>query len=427
MTESADTEAELVRLVDAFARRICPAVLEQHAQNSVCSALGIWLLLAACAAVPSREDRAELEEALGCSSAEATDLLARFWESPPRALRAAMALWMRSADRSTPVVEWSASLPAAIERGPTPSQQEADAWVTRQTGGLITCFPVEVTPLDRLVLVSALATKVSWAEYFCLEPAPVYLRQSSPWQRQVTQVLVDYVPSPFTMVATTEAAGVVAAHFALGAEDLGVLSVAAGPTIPRQQVFEAAHELARQFRNDTVSAARVSLFDLPVGDGDSWQIAEEEIPAREEGWHEERIEYTVLPTWRSESELDLTASTLFGAEPALAALLALIGSSPEGDIPKAAQSAVASFTPTGFEAGVASALGIELGDTGWQTPTHRGLRRRGRLYFDHPYAAIALAGTASDFRRTRAGHSDSFCLPIFSAWIETPVQPERSS
>jgi hypothetical protein len=277
------------------------------------------------------------------------------------------------------------------------------------------------------VLASALATKVSWENHFGVEAALDHLRQSSPWRGQVTQALVEHVRSPLTMLASTEAAGVVAVHFAQATEDLGVLSVAAAPTADRQQVFEAAYELARRCRNDTMPLARESLFDLPVGDGHSWQITEEAVPAYEEGSRKEGIEYVVLPAWRSESELDLKASALFGAEPALAALLGLLDPSPQGDRTVATQSVVASFTPKGFEAAAASIFDIEIGEMDTRPPTHQGLQRRARLYFDHPYAAIALAGTSSDFRRARAGHTDRFCLPLFSAWIETPGEPGAPS
>jgi serine protease inhibitor len=264
-SNSANREADIVGLVDAFARRICPAVVDQHKQNSVCSALGIWLLLAACAPVSSGEDRERIEEALGCTASRAADLLGRFYRAPPTAVCTAVALWIRSTDRTTSMVEWSASLPAEIQRGPIPSQVQGDAWVNRMTEGLINRMPIELSPMTRLVLVSALATKVSWVNAFAVESAHAHLRRSSPWQVQVAKVLVDYQPSRLTMLAETEAAGLVAVHFAEAAEDLGVLSVIASPSASRQRVFEAAHELAQRCRNDTLPAARRSLFDLPVG------------------------------------------------------------------------------------------------------------------------------------------------------------------
>jgi hypothetical protein len=111
----------------------------------VCAPLGAWLLLAACASGTAGAERVALEEALGCSASQAAELLAGFLDAPPVALRSAMALWVRRVDRSTPLVTWSATLPAAIARGPVPSQGDADAWVNRHTEGLLTRFPVDVS------------------------------------------------------------------------------------------------------------------------------------------------------------------------------------------------------------------------------------------------------------------------------------------
>jgi hypothetical protein len=419
----ASSETDIVRLIDGYARKIGPAVLEQHGGNSVCSPLGVWLLLAACVTAASDPQRSALEDALGCPAARAAELLAAFLDAPPSALHTAMALWVRSRDRSTPLVEWSASLPAVIERGPLPSQEVADAWTERATEGLITQAPIQISEDSRVVLTSVLATKVSWEDKFAVEPANEHLRATSSWRGRVERIMVDYQPSPLLMLANTESAGIVAVHFALAKEDLGVLSVAADPGVGRPQVFEAAYELARRCRSDTAGQAKVSLFDLPLGEGASWVISEREVATYEEGARSEEIEYTVLPAWRTESNLDLKHSLLFGAHPALGALLELIGPSPQGDETVAAQSAVASFTPLGFDAAAISMLGIEIGESG-SGPTERGLRRRARLYFDHPYAALAVAGTPADFRRARAGHTDLFCLPLFSAWIETPHEPD---
>jgi hypothetical protein len=423
MVTKASPEADIVGLVDAYARRISPAVLHQHAGASVCSPLGVWLLLAACATATSEHERPALEEALGCPTSQAAALLAGFLEVPPAALRTAIALWVRSADRTTPLVEWSASLPPAVERGPIPPQAAADAWTEQQTQGLIAHFPAQLNRFSRLVLASILSTKVSWKTPFAVEAAAKHLRPSSPWNGQIEEVLLDYDygGDDLTMLADTEAAGVVAVHFAQALEDLGVLSVAADPAVDRQQVFEAAYELARRCRNDTLGLARRSLFDLPVGEGASWLITEREVPTDEPDARLEEFEYVVLPAWKSESVLNLKASALFGAHPALDALLGLIGPSPEGDVTEAVQSAVASFTPTGFEAAAVSAFAIS---TSRLVPTHRGVERRARLLFDHPFVAIALAGSQSDFLRARARHTDVFCLPLFSAWVETPEEPD---
>jgi hypothetical protein len=337
-------------------------------------------------------------------------------------LRSAIALWVRSADLTTPLVEWSASLPSVIERGPIPSQDVADAWTESKSEGLIQRLPVKLSEACRLVLASVLATKVTWEDPFAVEQAADHLRVSSAWHGQLSQVMLDFGGSRLTMLAETDCAGLVAVHFAQAHEDLAVLSVAADPDVGRQQVFDAAYELSNKCRNDTLGLAKVSLFDLPLGEGSSWVISEHEVAAYEEGDQRERIEYALLPAWRSESRLDLKASPLFGARPALDAFFGLIGTSPGGDGTVAVQSTVASFTPKGFDAASASLMYLEVGSTG--EPTHRGLERRARLHFDHPFAAVALAGSSSDFERARAGHSDLFCLPLFSAWIETPGEPE---
>jgi hypothetical protein len=78
MVTKAAPETDIVSLVDTYARRICSGVLEQHATDSVSSPLGIWLLLAACAAASAESERPALEEALGCSTSKAAVLLAGF-------------------------------------------------------------------------------------------------------------------------------------------------------------------------------------------------------------------------------------------------------------------------------------------------------------------------------------------------------------
>jgi hypothetical protein len=424
--ELASSHTSLASLIDGYSRRVCGAVLEQHEANSISSPLGIWLVLAACATAATAEDRRELEAALGCSSLQATDLLVRFLEDPPPALRSGLALWVRIAEATPALAQWSATLPTQVERGDIPSQVAADAWADRHTLGLIKRFPSQLTHLTRLVLSSVLATKVSWQEPFEVVPAQDHLRPSSPWRNRVGQVLLDRrFRRPPMMLATTEAAGVVAVHFALAVEDLAVLSVAADPDVDRRLALEAAYEIARLCREDGLNSAGCSLFDLPVGSGHSWEITEREVLTGKSGERSEQIESAVLATWHAESELKLQASEAFGIRPAVSALFRLIGPDPRGDEVEAIQAAVASFTPTGFEAAAISTVTL-TGSTGTSQP-EKGLLRTARLYFDHPYAAVALAGGKSDFTRARAGHTELFCLPLFSAWVSTPHDPEASS
>jgi len=421
VTSPTGAQRSLASLIDSYCRRSCRSVLDQHQASSVSSPLGIWLLLAACATAASGDSQRAIEDALGCPAAEATTHLSRFLEAPPPALHSALALWVRSADRTSPLVDWSSTLPPQVARGPIPSQTEADAWADRHTMGLIDRFPIEITPRTRLVLASALATKVTWPEPLEVVPAAEHVRDSSPWVDRVENVLLDRSPVVPLMLARTDAAGVVAVHFAVATEDLAVVSVAADPTLDRAVAFEAAYEIAQRCRDDDLAGARCSLFDLPVGEGHSWQITEEEVRSYTAGERAEEIESAVLAAWSVRGDLDLKTGG-FGIEPALDALLGLIGPSPLGDESEAIQSAIASYTPTGFEAAAIDVLSLRT--RGTRRPLETGLERRARLIFDHPYAAVALAGTTSDFKRARVGHTDMFCLPLFSVWVAEPGEPE---
>jgi hypothetical protein len=131
-----------------------------------------------------------------------------------------------------------------------------------------------------------------------------------------------------------------------------------------------------------------------------------------------------LVDWSIHSELDLQGSERFGVSPALDALLGLIGPHERGDAYEAVQSAVASYSAKGFEAAAISAFGLV--GASMTMRKERGLCRTARLFFDHPYVAIALAGRPSDFTRQRAGHTELFGLPLFSAWVAEPREPVES-
>src|ERR1022692_1302295 len=142
----------LAELVDAYARRICPAVLAQHDGASVSSPLGVWLLLAVCVSEARGEDRDELERVLGCPAVEASELLRAFISAPPPALKAAIAVWVRAVDATETVAGWVRSLPASIESGYMPTQPEADSWAEQNTDSLIRRFPTSIDARTRIVL-----------------------------------------------------------------------------------------------------------------------------------------------------------------------------------------------------------------------------------------------------------------------------------
>jgi hypothetical protein len=290
--------------------------------------------------------------------------------------------------------------------------------------GLIKRCPLALDASVRIALVCALATKVAWERPFAVVPAGEALGESSPWRGRVQRLLVqrlldDSLLPEYAMLARTRAAGLVAVHLAVAREDLTVISVSADRGVRRAAVLDAAHELAAPAFTDPESIA-CSLFQLPLGTGHSWQIDEREAATYRAGERVERIAAVSLPAWRAQSDHDLKASDLFGCVPALETLRAVIGPC-AGDLTEAKQAVVASFARYGFEAAAVSGFGVlmsgpsELGQT--------GIERVASLRFDHPFAAVAIAGRPA--RSRYQPHSAFSGLPPFGAWIAEPLEVEE--
>ncbi len=414
-----------VSLVGAYARRVSASVLDQQRDGSVSSALGVWLLLAACASAAQGADRAALEEALGCSAEEASDLLSALMADPPPALHAAIALWVAVCDATDALSAWTRGLPDTVESGFMPSQAEADAWADRETAGLIRKFPVKIDKYTRVVLASALATKVKWEVPFDVMPAEGHLGRSSPWRGTVARLLWDSSPSGHAEIAQTDAAGVVAVHCAVAHDDLTVVSVSGAPDVDRASLLAAADEVASSVCTEWGRGA-CSLFDLPLGAGHSWEISEHEVHVFVPEPHLERITGVALPAWRAEGELDLMRSPAFGTAPAIETLRELIGPRPN-DETGAKQVAAATFGRYGFEAAAVTTFTAIASAA--RPPQGQAIERRAVLRFDHPYAAVAIAGRPAGARQGTSRDSpppvSPFTgLPLFSAWVHQPVEPE---
>lgn len=433
--EAVGSVGRLAELVTAYARRGLPAVLEQQPGASVWSALGVWLLLAACAGA-ARGPRAAhgphaaaLEEALGCSCDEAAELLAAFLADRPSAVRVAIAVWVAAGESAPELAEWRAHLPADVESGAMPSREEADAWVKRETLGLIRSLPVSVDELTRVVLASALATRVSWEEPFGVVAAEQGLGESSPWRGSVSRLLYDDHPDGRALIARTERAGEVAVHLAVAQEDLTVVSVSARPDLRRAHVLAAAHTVALALAGREVAELACSLYDLPLGAGHSWDISECEVPVFAPEPRLERIAGAALPAWYIAQRLALEESPRFGTAPALEALLALVGPR-RTDLTTAVQTAAASFTRYGFEAAAATTFAASASAA--RLPTQRATERSAVLRFDHPHAVVAVAGRLSVAGGAAGGAAEAASppgsawagLPVFTAWVDEPDEPE---
>src|SRR5690242_8386787 len=262
MAGSAIRAERLAGLIDGYSRRTYSSVVEQQDGGLVYSGLGAWLLLAACVSGASGDTRASLENALGCSADDASELLSAFMADTPSAAHAAIAIWVRAVDATEALAEWVRGLPPSVQSGFMPTQAEAHAWADRETFGLIKKFPIDIDALTRVVLASALATKVSWQTPFDVAAVTDASGQSRAWVGVVSRVLWDRSPGPTTMIARTQAAGTVAVHIAVAVEDLAVVSVSASPDVGRAEVLDAAHEVAALAFGRASSAERCSLFDV---------------------------------------------------------------------------------------------------------------------------------------------------------------------
>ncbi|MGC5387837.1 hypothetical protein ACPXCJ_25400 [Micromonospora chalcea] len=387
-----------------YAERLHRAAGDTH---HVASPLGAWLLLALTGPAATGETRAALAEALDAdpddAAAEARALLA----APHPMVAAATALWERAP--APELAAWRAALPENTERGPLPDQATLDGWARERTGGLIDSFPVDVTPDTLLLLASALATRVSWADPFDTAPG-AELGAGSAWSGRLSRVLRTPPFGHRCWVAATDRAGDVAAHAVparTGDDGAGMLvvSVAAAPDVPAADVLAAAQELASAaaLLPDAMPGRR-SLFDLPLGETPLWTLREEPTRTYADDGREERAT-AVLPCWSAQSRHDLTAPG-FGFDAAARALGELLGlTGPRFD---AAQSAVARFGRYGFEAAAVTAFGRAT------ALPPEGVARVAELRFGHPYAVVAVT--------TDPAGGPWHALPVYSAWVADPEE-----
>ncbi len=164
--------------------------------GTVLSGVGVWPLLAALAEAADGATRDELAKAVGLSADARPDsaphslpadaelaldaaraLLGVLEQSP--AVHTALGLWTAASVPVNP--QWSARLPAAahgvLDPDPVRSQAALDAWVEKETEGLLRSMPMRVDRKTLLVLASALTVRTEWEQPFDDAPAA----GSGPW------------------------------------------------------------------------------------------------------------------------------------------------------------------------------------------------------------------------------------------------------
>jgi hypothetical protein len=383
----------LAEAVAGYAARFHRAIEPGH---GVASPLGAWLVLALAA--PAALDRGRLESVLGCSIDDASSAARALVDEPHEVVRLATAAW--HAVETPELSGWLAGL-GGTERGPMPSQADADAWARERTGGLIERFPLTIDDDTLLVLASAVACAISWRTPFVAADAGELTLPRTPGFDAVRTVLRTPRGAAQEFIVDSPDAGLLAVHAVPSTDDdMLVVSVIADPSVAATTVLSRAHATVVALGQRRSIADARSLFDLPLGTAHSWTLTEEVTMAPHD---QERFD-SWLPAWSAESAHDLTE--LDGFADAAAGLTRLLPDDPRGHEMAARQVALARYTRTGFEAAAVTAFGVRAS---MAMQARESRLRTARVEYTHPYAVVAVA--VADSSSPWAG------LPLFSAWV----------
>jgi hypothetical protein len=382
-------------VVSAYAAQLNPSLLGRHA---VASPLGLWLLLALVGPATAGADRHDLEAVLGTTIDDAALRARALLDEPHPAVSALAAVW--DCRLGPAFDEWARTLPDVVERGPVPDQAQANTWAQARTNGLIDEFPLTIDELTRLVLASALATDIRWRN-----PLDTTEHLGGEFGAAISHALT--FRDGIQLIAETDAAGPVAVAAPYSSSALDVLSVIADPDVTPRDVDRAAHQVAAMLAGDDRAACPIPVEELT--DGHAWTVTERR--EHRAGGPPVRAEWrSYLPAWEATSNHDLDDAPGVGV-----VFDALSGFAREEDLPvklSAKQTAVASYTGTGFKAAGVTAIGMVAAG---MPSFHEVLVRRIELRFNRPYAVLACA--ARD-----AGPSAWRGVPVFSAWITEPQE-----
>lgn len=388
----------------AYAARLHAAIGSGH---HVASPLGAWMVLALLARADDSDGQSaaaeQLAVALGTDLDTAASMTDQLLASPHPALRSAAVAWLEPTCETARMRAYLDALP--IENAPMPTQEEADAWASDHTDGMVKEFPIDLERVTALfTLATALVTKVVWLTP--LTEVPAAHLGPGPFADLLTRALQAHASAHHRLTISDSAVGPVAVHEAM-ADGLRVVSVSADPAHSPADVLAAAHEIALE------GARPTDLHALPVGRGHSWLISESRGPVKDPSGREARIPHATLPAWSASSSHDLVQlGSNLGFTAAGTMLRALLDTAA---VDVAAQTAVARFHAKGFEAAAVTAYAAAR--TGAPRLAPEGIIRTVVLRFGHPYAVVAVATAPDGTDHAWDG------IPAFSAWVEQPEEP----
>ncbi|MEU6294146.1 serpin family protein [Streptomyces erythrochromogenes] len=352
------------------------------AGGTVFTAAGVWPLLALLADGADGPARDELAQALGIPAEDAAgaarELLAAL--AGVRGLDTATGLW---AAAGLPLEQgWSAKLPpgtrGTLTGDPDADTRALDGWASDRTGGLIERMPLTLRPDTRLVLASALALTLKWAEPFREFPGRP---TEGPWAGRAVRQLSRTTSSLDPVRVAEGPAGPVTALAVAGADDtdMDVHLLLGTPAAP------AADVLATGVAAACGALPSVAAGALPDGTpGPGLAIATVEAF----GPRPRLSVSTVAFSLSAEHDL-LEDAALFGlltATDGARGHFPGISTEPLA-IGSARQSAVARFHAAGFEAAAVTAIAARPGGAPRQ-PVHRA--RHAEVRFDRPFGFLAV-------------------------------------
>ncbi|MET9689344.1 serpin family protein [Streptomyces sp. NPDC006514] len=374
---------ETVRAVNRLTTRWTAQACAQDS-GTVFAAAGVWPLLALLADGADGPARAELEEALGIpaedAGAAAREFLAALAEV--RDLQTATGLWTAADLPLDPL--WSEKLPTdargTLAGAPEADGKTLDAWAAERTGGLIEHVPVSWPEETLLVLVSALALTVRWADPFKEAPRPV-AAPTGPWAGRPLRMLSRTTRSLDGVRVAPGTTGPVTLLEVAGTGDLDVHLLLGEPAATAREVLETGTAAV------TGAAPSLGADVLPEGrPGPGLTVRTIDVQDPRDLLSVSTVAFSLLA---SHDLLD--HALLFGLERATDA--------EEGHhfpgiswkplaIASAQQCAMARFHATGFEAAAVTAVAARPGTGPRPVMKHRV--RHAEVRFDRPFGFLTV-------------------------------------
>lgn len=351
--------------------------------GTVLSGLGAWPLLAALAYAADGPARTELAQALGQRADSglnaARELLGALNQSP--ALHTALGLWTAAAVPVNP--QWAAQLPAAahniLDPDPARSRAALDAWVEKETDGLLHRMPIEVSASTLLILAGALTVRTRWERPFDTSPTS----GTGPWadRRRLVGLYrtTALTESEIRIARSGDGSSPVTLATVRGGDEIDVVLALGEPDANAGNVLGTAVDACGPQPLSGVRIATVGIDDPRPGPGLSV------VDIRSFDPEPTASLQTVAFTVEAHHDL-LRHAELFGLSAASDGSQARFPGISEVplSVQDAAQDATATFSAEGFAAAAVTGLGM----AGSAMPT--AFSKRLTASFDRPFGFVAV-------------------------------------